>query len=48
LRQIGKRNAYLCKLAIETSEEILEKYPNNKTAKWIASNAIRELKTKKF
>lgn len=48
LRTIGKRNASLNKEALKCAEEILEKYPTNKTAKWIASNAIRELKSKKF
>lgn len=46
LRQIGKRNENLRKNAIKFAEEIL-KIPN-KTAKWIAADAIRELKNKKF
>mgnify|MGYP001611954954 CR=1 FL=1 len=41
LRQIGKRNKSLNKEAIKTAQEILK--IENKTAKWIASNAIREL-----
>lgn len=42
LRQIGKsRNKKLYILAIETSEKIAK--INNRTAKWIAGDAIREL-----
>lgn len=41
LRQIGKRNLYLNKMAIKTAEEIQRM--DSKSAKWIASNAIREL-----
>ena len=41
LRQIGKRNINLNKLAIEKAKEILK--INSKSAKWIASDAIREL-----
>ena len=41
LRQIGKRNLYLNKKAIETALEIQE--IDFKSARWIASDAIREL-----
>jgi 3-methyladenine DNA glycosylase AlkD len=41
LRQIGKRNLYLNRKAIETAQEILE--IDSKSARWIASDAIREL-----
>ncbi|MEE8469807.1 MAG: DNA alkylation repair protein [Dehalococcoidia bacterium] len=41
LRQIGKRNAGLNRKAIETAKEMQEM--NSKSAKWIASDAIREL-----
>lgn len=41
LRQIGKRNARLNKRAVELAEEIQE--IDARSAKWIASNAIREL-----
>jgi len=41
LRQIGKRNLYLNKKAIETAEEIKE--IDSKSARWIASDALREL-----
>lgn len=41
LRQIGKRNAHLNRKAIETAKEI--QGMDSKSAKWIASDAIREL-----
>jgi len=41
LRQIGKRNADLNRVAIETANEIGEL--NSRTARWIASDALREL-----
>lgn len=41
LRQIGKRNLNLNKLAIETAERI--KAQNTKSARWIAADALREL-----
>lgn len=44
LRQIGKRNRELGVLALDCSEKIL-KQPN-KSAKWIAKDAIRELNDK--
>ncbi len=46
LRQIGKRNKKLNKLALRTANEI--KRLDSKSARWIASDAIRELKSKKF
>lgn len=45
LRQIGKRSEKLRKQAISVAKEILEQ--DSKTAKWIASNAIRELESPK-
>ncbi len=44
LRQIGKRNPRLRKFALKTTEEILEL--DDKTANWIAKDAIRELERK--
>ena len=44
LRQIGKRNRRLNKKAIETAKEIQK--INSKSAKWIASDALRELTSK--
>ncbi|MBM3898232.1 MAG: DNA alkylation repair protein [Thaumarchaeota archaeon] len=41
LRQIGKRNIQLNRLAIETVKEIQKM--DSKSAKWIASDALREL-----
>ena len=41
LRQIGKRNKNLNKEAIKVAQEILK--IDNKTAKWIAADALREL-----
>jgi len=43
LRQIGKRNINLNKLAIKTAEEIYN--INCKSARWIASDALIELKS---
>ena len=41
LRQIGKRNSALNKIAIQTTKKIQK--IDSKSARWIASNAIREL-----
>jgi 3-methyladenine DNA glycosylase AlkD len=41
LRQIGKRNKRLNKVAINTAKEIYT--IENKSAKWIASNALKEI-----
>ncbi len=43
LRNIGKRNIDLKSKAIEVSEEILKM--NDRSAKWIANNALKELKS---
>ena len=45
LRQIGKRNLNLNKKAIETAKEI--QTMDSRSAKWIASNALRELTSEK-
>ncbi len=45
LRNIGKRNIDLKSKAIVVSEEILKQ--NNKTARWIATNALKELNSEK-
>ena len=45
LRQIGKRNTGLNKLAIKTAERI--KQQDTRSARWIASDALRELKNEK-
>ncbi|QLJ52512.1 MAG: hypothetical protein Sv326_0337 [Candidatus Fermentimicrarchaeum limneticum] len=44
LRQIGKRNKNLNKAAINSAKEIQQ--INSKSAKWIASDALRELTTR--
>ncbi len=44
LRQIGKRNENLRQHSLETASEILSQ--NSKSARWIATNAINELKSK--
>ncbi len=46
LRQIGKRNLNLNKFAIETAEKI--KLQNTKSARWIAADALRELRSEKL
>ena len=45
LRQVGKRNSYLNKLAIETGQRI--KMKDSKSARWIAADALRELTSDK-
>ena len=44
LRQIGKRNMSLNRSAIKAAKEIQKK--DSKSARWIASDALRELKAK--
>lgn len=44
LRQIGKRNKGLLKQAIEVAEQIREQ--DSRSAKWIAADALRELRRK--
>ncbi len=41
LRQLGKRNLNLNKMAIKTAKEIRQ--VDSKSARWIAADAIREL-----
>lgn len=45
LRQIGKRSKYLLNETIKVAERI--GHQDSKSAKWIASDALREFKTKK-
>lgn len=45
IRQIGKRNHLLNKIALETCNELLK--INTKSARWIANDAIRELTSAK-
>jgi 3-methyladenine DNA glycosylase AlkD len=44
LRQIGKRNSNLKVKAIDAATKILQEHHDSKSAKWIANDAIRELK----
>ncbi len=46
LRQVGKRNAHLNEIAIQVAGEI--KQMDSKSARWIASDAIRELQGEKI
>jgi len=46
LRSIGKRNLNLNEKSIEIANEIIKK--KNKTAQWIAKDAIRELRSEKI
>jgi 3-methyladenine DNA glycosylase AlkD len=46
LRQIGKRNRRLNRLAIQTAEEIAR--IDSKSARWIAADALRELQSEKI
>jgi len=48
LRQIGKRNKKLNKEAIKVAKDILRTYKDNKTARWIANDALRELESEKI
>jgi 3-methyladenine DNA glycosylase AlkD len=41
LRQIGKRNLSLNRLALKTAKQVQKK--NSRSARWIASDAIKEL-----
>lgn len=45
LRQVGKRSLYLNGLAVETADRI--KLQGTRSARWIASDALRELKSEK-
>jgi 3-methyladenine DNA glycosylase AlkD len=45
LRQIGKRSAALNALAIESGERVLAEHPDSKAARWIARDALRELRS---
>jgi len=45
LRQIGKRNAYLNDRAIATAERIIARQGDSSVARWIARDALRELKS---
>lgn len=46
LRNIGKWKPSLKEKAIKTAEEMIKKYPESKSARWIAKDAIRELRSR--
>jgi 3-methyladenine DNA glycosylase AlkD len=48
IRQSGKRNERMRELAIELCEDILKEYPNSKSARWIAKDALNELQHYQF
>ncbi len=48
LRNIGKKNPRLTPKAIACAEEILDLYSDNKSARWVANNALWELKSPKI
>jgi 3-methyladenine DNA glycosylase AlkD len=45
MRQIGKRNATLNAAVIATCEHLLGEHPESKAARWIARDALRELRS---
>jgi 3-methyladenine DNA glycosylase AlkD len=45
LRQVGKRSAGLNAQAIESAERILAQHPTSASARWIARDALRELRS---
>jgi 3-methyladenine DNA glycosylase AlkD len=45
VRQIGKRSATLNAAAIATCDRILAAYPSNSSARWVARDALRELRS---
>ncbi len=45
LRQIGKRSATCNAAAIDTAEGILRDHPESKSARWVARDALRELRS---
>ncbi len=48
LRNIGKKNPRLTPHAIDCANDILDLYENNKTARWVATNALWELRSPKI
>ena len=43
LRNIGKKNPRLTPRAVACANEILDLYPDNRSARWVATNALWEL-----
>ena len=48
LRSIGKKNPRLTPHAVACAYEILDLYPDNRTARWVANNALWELHSPKI
>ena len=48
LRNIGKKNPRLTPHALACADDILDLYPDNKTARWVANNARWELNSPKI
>lgn len=48
LRSIGKKNPHLTPYAVACAHEILDLYEDNKTAQWVAKNALWELNSPKI
>lgn len=46
LRNIGKWKPNLKEKAIKTAEDMIKRYPESKSARWIAKDAIRELSSR--
>lgn len=47
LRQVGKRSATCHLAALTTCEEILATHPDSRSARWVARDALRELRSDK-
>jgi 3-methyladenine DNA glycosylase AlkD len=45
VRQIGKRSAKLNAVAISTCETVLNRHPASSSARWVARDALRELRS---
>ena len=45
LRQVGKRSSACHEAAVATGEEILGRHPDSASARWIARDALRELRS---
>ena len=48
LRNIGKKNPRLTPHAQHCAQDILDLFPDNKTARWVANNALGELNSPKI
>ena len=48
LRNIGKKNPRLTPHALACAHDILDLFPDNKIARWVAHNALWELNSPKI